>query len=78
MARARVPAALLKRLDALDSGDGELKRPGVLLVPPILGYDEFDALAVPMQAKAFEAAREDTEDRAAVRCVERRTLPPTQ
>jgi hypothetical protein len=66
MSRARVPASLLKRLDALDAVEASVG-PGFLLVPPIMGLDEWEALAMPMQRAAFEAAREDTELRPATR-----------
>lgn len=63
----RVPsAATLKRLSAVESSllgdeDGGARR-GVLLIPRILGCDEWEAIAVPKQAAAWSAAVEDTRD----------------
>lgn len=63
MARARVSSSLLKRMAALDGADDESLGPGVMVVPPIMDLDAWEAIAMPMQAAAFEAAREDTETR---------------
>lgn len=64
MARARVTAATLKRLGAVEAkvsgtdADG-LPRQGVMLVPPILDVDAWEALAVPSQTKLMMDAFSD-------------------
>lgn len=63
MARARVSAATLKRLEAVersfDEPDAALG--GVMRVPPIMGLDEWEALAVPELAALAASAAEDIE-----------------
>ncbi|WP_341891344.1 hypothetical protein [Variovorax sp. YR752] len=66
----RVPTATtLKRLAAVESsllGNEDCgSRLGVLLIPRILGCDEWEAIAVRTQAAAWSAASEDTRDRGA-------------
>ncbi len=65
MARARVTAATLKRLEAVersfDEDDGQAG--GVMKVPAIMGLDEWEALAMPQLAALAAAAAEDIERR---------------
>lgn len=67
MARARVSASTLKRLEAVersfDEDDGA--RGGVMRVPAIMGLDEWEAIAMPMLAKLAASAAEDIERRQA-------------
>lgn len=67
MARARVTASTLKRLEAVersfDEDDGA--RGGVMKVPAIMGLDEWEAIAVPALAKLAANAAEDIERRQA-------------
>lgn len=65
----RVPITTLKRVAAVESsllgGEDGASRLGVLLIPRILGCDEWEAIAVRKQAAAWLAASEDTRDRGA-------------
>lgn len=59
---ARVTLATLKRLDAVERGmfnDTGERRGGVLRVPPILGLDEWQTLAMTTQVRLAQAAAED-------------------
>lgn len=59
----------LQRLSAVESwllgNEDSTARRGVLLIPRILGCDEWEAIAAPRQAAAWSAASEDTRDRGA-------------
>lgn len=61
--RARaVSASTLKRLARVESslhGEDEQGRGGVLLVPPILSLDEWEAVAVPTLNRLASEAAED-------------------
>ncbi|MFY9512673.1 MAG: hypothetical protein WAQ05_17030 [Rubrivivax sp.] len=75
MARTHVPASLLRRVDALtDKATGEPKRPGVMLMPRMMGLDEWEKVAMAQQREALEAAREDREVRGEPR-IDVATLP---
>lgn len=75
----RVPVATLKRLAAVEGamfGDDGKARGGVMLVPPVLGFDEWEALAMPALAKLAASAAEDIERRHADE-PRRPAMPPT-
>jgi hypothetical protein len=75
----RVPTATLKRLAAVEGamfGDDGKARGGVMLVPPVLGFDEWEALAMPALAKLAASAAEDIE-RHRADVLHRPPLPPT-
>lgn len=60
--RARPTLATLRRLDKVEStlfDDTGAQRGGVLRVPPILGLDEWQSLAMTTQARLAQAARND-------------------
>ena len=60
--RARVPLTARSRLVRLERVSAPDRRGGVLLLPPILGLDEWEALAVPSQHALAMAGREDDVD----------------
>jgi hypothetical protein len=67
--RARVSAASLRKLDKVESllfDDDGRSRGGVLLVPAIMTLDAWEAMAVPMQQRLAESAREDIDREGAV------------
>ena len=57
-------------------GDDGKARGGVMLVPPVLGFDEWEALAMPALAKLAASAAEDIE-RGRANAPHRPPLPPT-
>lgn len=79
--RARI-GTLSRRLAKAEAStlteDGEL-RGGVMLVPPILGLDEWERQAMPMLAALAHAARDDIERTEAAHrkpMPDARNLPP--
>lgn len=79
MARARISAATLKRLASVDAslnGDEETgaRRGGVMLSPAILPMDEWEAIAIPAQAKLVTETHADI-DREMPQKVDLRNLP---
>lgn len=75
----RVPAATLKRLAAVEGamfGDDGKARGGVMLVPPIMAADAWEALAMPTLAKLAASAAEDIQRRHADEPY-RPAMPPT-
>jgi hypothetical protein len=65
MPSAVVPLGFLKRISALDGGDDtvEVRQPGVLILPPILGIDEWTAIATRQQAELALQCGEDSRER---------------
>lgn len=62
MARRSPLVATLRRLDKVDAtlyDDAGERRGGVMLVPPIMSLEVWEAHAVPMQAALAHACRED-------------------
>lgn len=66
MARARVPVALLKRVDALDAvllDDEDEPRGGVIRLPAVVkDLDEWESVAVEHQRRLAESCAEDIGD----------------
>lgn len=62
--RLRVTATMRRQLAGLRDERGQVRKGGVMLVPPILSCDEWEALAAPMQDRLIAASHEDRELRA--------------
>jgi hypothetical protein len=79
MARARVTSATLKRLASVDAtlnGDEDTgaRRGGVMVSPAIMGMDEWEAIAIPAQARLVAETHADI-DREMPNKIDLRTLP---
>lgn len=63
----RVSAASLRRLDVIEQmiDDDEVRAGGVMKVPAIMGLDEWEAVAGPMQQELVRSSHEDLERRVA-------------
>lgn len=63
MARLRVTATMRRQLADLRGERGQVRKGGVMLVPPILPPDEWEAIAAPMQDKLIADSWEDRAQR---------------
>lgn len=64
MRKLRVTATMRRQLADLRGERGQVRKGGVMLVPPILPPDEWEAIAAPMQDKLIQDSYEDRAQRA--------------